>query len=250
VLILIAYLDEFGHIGPFISRADPKHKTHPAFGLGGIVLPSNKVRAFTTFFFKLKGALLAYEIEQAAVHPAQWEKKGAALFTIKNIEKYRELRNATNRILNWLSKNGGFVFYFGKEKVAGEMTLSSKGLYKSVLRESITRLNAEAETRGKDMLIILDESEEVMRKHLVEQAGYEMFGGDPRRRIVEPPIQAESHLYQTLQCADWICGLLGRLSAYELQPENYADFEPATKYFRERVKGVAVRSSLRRARRR
>ena len=34
-LLYIVYLDEFGHIGPFISHDHPTHKTHPIFGLGG-----------------------------------------------------------------------------------------------------------------------------------------------------------------------------------------------------------------------
>ena len=36
----IAYLDEFGHIGPYIRRSHEIHNTSPVFGLGGIVLPA------------------------------------------------------------------------------------------------------------------------------------------------------------------------------------------------------------------
>ena len=39
----ITYLDEFGHIGPFVSRDHPSHKTSPVFGLGGFVLPSDRI---------------------------------------------------------------------------------------------------------------------------------------------------------------------------------------------------------------
>jgi hypothetical protein len=35
VVLYIAYLDEFGHDGPFISRNHEKHNTSPVFGLGG-----------------------------------------------------------------------------------------------------------------------------------------------------------------------------------------------------------------------
>ena len=98
----IAYLDEFGHIGPYISHDHERHNTHPAFGLAGIVLPANKAREFSTFFYQLKSRLLAFEIENSGVHPAKWEKKGAQLYTTKNVLKYRELRQATNRFINKL----------------------------------------------------------------------------------------------------------------------------------------------------
>lgn len=29
----IAYLDEFGHIGPFVARNEPKYQESPVFGL-------------------------------------------------------------------------------------------------------------------------------------------------------------------------------------------------------------------------
>ena len=38
-LLYFAYLDEFGHIGPYIARDDPKHNDSPVFGLGGMILP-------------------------------------------------------------------------------------------------------------------------------------------------------------------------------------------------------------------
>ena len=44
------YLDEFGLIGPFVSRQDAKHNTSPIFGLGGIALPLEEVRSFSSFF--------------------------------------------------------------------------------------------------------------------------------------------------------------------------------------------------------
>ena len=37
-----AYLDEFGHIGPYISRTDPRYNDSPVFGLAGFVLPERQ----------------------------------------------------------------------------------------------------------------------------------------------------------------------------------------------------------------
>ena len=35
----IAYLDEFGHVGPYVSRADARHNDSPVFGLAGFIMP-------------------------------------------------------------------------------------------------------------------------------------------------------------------------------------------------------------------
>lgn len=63
--MLIAFMDEFGHIGPFAGRQDPKHNTSPVFGIGGIVLPANEVRNFSVWFYKQKCLRFAKEIESS-----------------------------------------------------------------------------------------------------------------------------------------------------------------------------------------
>ena len=60
-----AYLDEFGHIGPYVSRQDSKHNDSPVFGLAGFILPSERVRRFSTWFFQRKRELLSYEIKSS-----------------------------------------------------------------------------------------------------------------------------------------------------------------------------------------
>lgn len=87
-MLFVAYLDEFGHVGPYLAHDDPRHNTHPVFGLGGVVLPYPQVRRFSTFFFQLKNRLLEFELSRSGELPAKWEKKGSSLYTIRNIEKY------------------------------------------------------------------------------------------------------------------------------------------------------------------
>lgn len=246
-MLYVAYLDEFGHIGPYLSYNHPHHKTHPVFGLGGIVLPHNQVRNFATFFFKLKQNLLQFEIQKSCEHPARWEKKGASLYTTKNIEKYKELRIATFRIFHKIKSVGGFTFYVGIQKRRDENQHNSKQLFYSVLKEAIKRLDQECIERNSQLLIILDQQEDrVMRPGIVQSAAIEMFGGeDPRTTLQEPPIQAESHLYQTIQCADWICGIVGRLTCFECEPVHKSEFEWAKKYFGQRLEQISKRSSIR-----
>ena len=80
------------------------------------MLPSSRVRAFATWFYQLKCNLLQFEINNAGIPAYQWEKKGASLYTTTNVLKYRELRNATFRLLNRIERDGGIVFYVGIQK--------------------------------------------------------------------------------------------------------------------------------------
>ena len=85
-----AYLDEFGHIGPYVSKQHPKHNDSPVFGLAGFVLPFGRGREFGTWFFQRKCQLLSFEIRQSGEHPAQWEKKSSSLYTVRNVRAYRD----------------------------------------------------------------------------------------------------------------------------------------------------------------
>lgn len=244
-MLYIAYLDEFGHIGPYISHDHPKHKTHPAFGLGGVVLPYYQVRSFATFFFQLKNRLLAFEIQRDGTHPAKWEKKGSSLYRTQNIEKYPELRKATFRLINQINKLGGYAIYVGSEKPRKE-GIDSKQLFHTTLSEVIKRLDEECIARNDQFMLILDEQEEnVMRGEIVERTGIEMFGSNNRRHLIEPPVQAESHLYQTLQCADWLCGLFGRMAQLQFEPEHKSEFEWYETYFKTRLDAICKRSGIR-----
>jgi hypothetical protein len=246
----IAYLDEFGHIGPFVSREHPQHNTSPVFGLGGFMLPASKVRAFATWFYQLKCNLLRFEIDRDGIPAYQWEKKGAALYTTTNVLKYRELRNATFRLMNRIERDEGMVFYVGLQKTRSLESHNPKNLYRAVLRESIKRIDQFCAVRNAHFQIILDElkNQDDFRTQIVSEASIQMFGGEPRTTMIEPPLQAESHLFQTLQCADWLCGLIGRVGCYQVQPEEYQALEWTAKYFIHRLNRVAPSSGIRRER--
>jgi hypothetical protein len=243
----IAYLDEFGHIGPFISRSHQKHNASPVFGLGGIVLPVARVRSFASWFYRLKRNLLAFEIERAGMPAYQWEKKGASLYTTTNVLRYGELRRATDRLLNRVQKDNGMVFYVGLEKTRLPEEHNPKRLYHAVLREAIKRLDHFCRRSRSQFMIVIDEQAEPdFRAEIVSEASREMFGDARRSRMIEPPIQAESHLFQTLQCADWICGLVGRFGSYLVAPGEYEDLVWVPKYFSHRLRRVAPISGIRR----
>jgi len=230
-----------------MGRNKPKFNESPVFGLGGIIIPAREVRSFATWFYQLKLNLLGWEIKNSGEAPYWWEKKGAQLYTTRNIHAYRELRVATNRLLNKIDSVGGKCVYVGLEKYSTPEEHNAKSVYLAVLREAIKRVDQFCERENRQWLLLMDEQERShFRKQIVSAASISMFGPDQRTRLIEPPIQAESHLFQTLQCADWICGLVGRLGARVCRPDEYADLDWAVTYFQQRLNKVAPFSAFRR----
>ncbi len=93
-------------------------------------------------------------------------------------------------------------------------------------------------------MVLLDEQKagDEWRMRNVEACTLAMFEDKDQkcRTLIEPPLQGESHLFQTLQCADWICGLVGRLTAYSVAAAEYPDWDIFGKYFSERIAKVSL----------
>lgn len=240
--MLIAFHDEFGHCGPFIARSDKKHNTSPVFGLAGYVMPHDQVRGFATFFFQLKSHILSHELKASGVHPATWEKKGSELINSKNIKKYSSVRDGVNRLLNELYKRNGRIVYYGREKYQLPSDSNSRGLYTTVLSHTIRSIDRYAGQRRSHFMMILDQHQD--RLKLLEAASKTMFGGNPARYLMEPPFEVESHLYQTVQAADWIATLVGRIEAFRVAPDQYSDWEWAERLYGPKVQRLATHSSM------
>ena len=243
------YLDEFGHVGPYVSKNDPRHKTSPIFGLGGFYLPVSQVRTFSSFFYNLKNDLLKYDLDNSEIPPYQWEKKGATLFREKNVKKYPELRRAAFRIFREIESRKGSIFYVGLKKYLEPEEFNSEKLYLSVLSESIKRLDGIFLNKG-SFSIVMDQVCPMgkmanLRTNVVAKASLEMYGENHRRSLIEPPLQVESNLYQTIQCADWICALIGRLYAYRVSPNEYPENKCFELYFYDRLKKISKRCGIR-----
>jgi hypothetical protein len=240
------FLDELGHIGPFISRSHPRYNASPVFGMGGMILPEDSVRPFAMWFFQLKNNLLGFEIKKARAHPATWEKKGTSLFTAKAVRRYPAVRGAGKRIINRISAFGGHVFYYGREKYQSATDSHAVGLHKTVLSHCIRRVNALCAQKRQYFMMILDQHSS--RADLLETAAKTMFGDDPAPRLLEPPFEVESHLYQTAQAADWIAAILGHLWAYRLRPVEYHDLAIFETFFGRLIDGAASHSAVERIR--
>lgn len=246
-LIYIAYLDEFGHVGPYVSRGDPRHNDSPVFGFAGFLMPAEEVRAFGTWFFQRKCELLAHELARSGRHPAVWEKKGSSLYRAASLARYPALRSATNRLLNRIVRTRGRVFYVGVRK-KDPARHDSNALYAEMLRDAVGRIDAfcrEDCDPAARFLLALDEHPS--RDTVLTEVARDMYGrGETRRRLIEPPFHLESHRYQTVQAADWIAALVGRLGAFRTEPDVWPENEVFRRYFEDRLVAVQVRSDIRR----
>lgn len=243
----VAYLDEFGHVGQYVSRNHPRYKTHPAFGFAGLMLPATEIREFAIYFYKLKCQLLAFDLanDNPKNLPAyQWEKKGSQLYALRNVTKYEQLRRSTFRLLSHIEKIGGHVFYTGEHKTTDPDAHDSTETFKRQLLQSVRKIDRFCAQSGSTFMLMLDEQRagNEWRETNVEVCTLAMFedASEKCRALIEPPIQAESHLFQTIQCADWICGLIGRLTALLVAPDEYPELEPFDKYFSDRIAKVTM----------
>lgn len=210
-------------------------------------MPLDQVREFGTWFYQRKQDLLRFEIERSGHHPATWEKKGASLYTVKNVTKYQELRKFTFRLFNQIHNRGGFLFYVGGTKPHSPEEHNPNQIYRFALREAIKRLDqhcAEDCAPSKKFLIILDEH--AQRDELITEAAIAMYNpAEPRRHLIEPPFQVESHRYQTMQAADWIAGLVGRVGAFWKAPTEFPENKVFMDYFEGRLNQRSKRSGIR-----
>lgn len=232
--MLIAYLDEFGHVGPYVSKDDPSHKTHPAFGYAGFVLPVDSVRSFGGFFEYSKENLLRWEIERAGAHPRRWEKKGSSLLTSRNYHNYGKtsIVPVLNRLNRRLRKEGGAPVFFGQVKEVGlpeAISETPSGRSEHMLINAVRQLASFADRKGERIMIFLDAVDSAPRLHAVQVlGGYIYKASEPAlRRVVEVPMQLESKHYGNVQYADWIAAIVSRASDFHLTPGSEFSWAPS-----------------------
>lgn len=177
--------------------------------------------------------MLAYEIDRAGAHARRWEKKGASLLTTRNYDKYgKEIVRTLKRLSFRLKQLDGRTFYFGQEKPIGsakETGESSTDRSGHALRQAILRLSQYADERGQSLLIFTDAVDNGPRlEAVIASATFIYSASRPElRRVMEVPMQLESHLYGTTQYADWVCAMLSRASHHHLVSDSEFGWAPA-----------------------
>ena len=81
--MLIAYIDEVGEAGAYVSKTHKRYNTSPAFGYAGFILPADSVRGFSRHVADVKKEIHAYPHGDAshADYNPQWERKGSEAFS-------------------------------------------------------------------------------------------------------------------------------------------------------------------------
>lgn len=232
--MLVAYLDEFGHVGPYIHDDHKKYCQHPFFGYAGFVVPAEHARRLGSTFHKAKKDLFLTEIQKSD-RPNQWERKGSDFFSTGSIQTHPQQVRVFNRLLDSLRDHKGHVFYYGEQKPIGTLkqTKQEPGERTRIaLEQTINRLCTHAEKMEQELLIIMDQITDKSRKEIVAQMySHVYWRSKPHvehpemRRIIDAPLHVESNMNSAIQFADWICALIARLShsmLYEHSPFHWA----------------------------
>lgn len=141
-----------------------------------------------------------------------------------------------NRVLSKLEELDTKVVFYGQEKPRGtncETGESESSRYEHAMKQTIQRINWTL-PQDEHHLMVLDKQGPRERMEIFASTAAFMFSNQDASKLLEPPLEVESHLYQTVQCADWICALLGRISAFKYDPE-FSEFDWSIKYFGARL---------------
>lgn len=220
--MLLAYIDEIGETGAFVSKTHPRFNTSPAFGYAGFVLPAAEARRFGMWFTEEKRKVYAADIA-ASGHPAQWEKKGSAIFRAVTLNNYPQQIRVFNSLVRRLRSVGGSLFYHVDEKPLGtpnQTHLDTDAREAMAMKETLNRLARHAESHDKHLLVMMDQVNEKQRIQRMPTMYAHMFsradGFEEMKRIIEPPMHLDSAVSANIQFADWVAACVSRAVDYQL----------------------------------
>lgn len=218
----MAYIDEVGEAGAFVSREHPRFNTSPAFGYAGFVVPVDAARRFGMWFTEEKRKLFASEIA-ASTNPAQWERKGASIFRPATPRKYPQQLRVFSALVRRLRSVGGSLFYYVDEKPIGtpkQTSLDADDRESRAIKETLNRLARHADSQDRSLLVIMDQVNEKQRLSRIPSMYAHMFSRAgsfaEMHRLVEPPMHLDSSVSSNVQFADWIAACVGRAVDYQL----------------------------------
>jgi len=245
-LVLLAYLDEFGHIGPYISLEHRKYNQHPAFGYAGFVVPASNVREFGASFEHFKERQFRAAIRESGANPHGWERKGAEMFTTGSFNKYPENMEMVSHLVQRLHQLGGRTYFYGQVKPVGsekETGESARARNGHALQQSLIWLAAYADAQNERLLVFVDRTDRAVREAAIDDMAKAIYGKlrPELSRIVQVPTELESHRYGTIQFADWLAAAVSRASHYHLAYGSEFSWAPAQ--FRRIFADSAIRQS-------
>lgn len=224
--MLLAYIDEVGETGAFVSREHNRYNTSPAFGYAGFIIPEHKARYFGSLFQKDKNALFAKELAEAE-HPGRWEKKGADLFRPETHLKYPMQLRVFTGLVRHVTSLGGRLFYYADQKPLGSpKQVAPLGGTEPVdretaaMQETLNRIARYAKTKNSNVMVVIDQINEKTRAERLPRMYSHILGRaadfPEMRRIIEPPMHVDSKLSANIQFADWVAACVTRAVDYQL----------------------------------
>lgn len=230
--MLLAYIDEIGEPGAYVSKDHPRFNTSPAFGYAGFVIPENNARAFGRVFTEEKRRQFANELI-GIEHVGRWERKGSDIFTPNAWGEYRSQIRTFRGLVNYLSNLNGKLFYFAEQKEKGtenQVFLTRAQRETSALQESINRLCRYAAGQHSNLLIMMDQINERQRAEQVSRTYAHIFARSKdfpeMESAVEPPMHIDSALSSNIQFADWVAAATSRAIDRQLEPESVFGWIP------------------------
>lgn len=227
--MLLAYLDEIGAPGAFVSPSHPRFADSPAFGYGGFIIPEDKARVFGAYFAEAKKRLFKNEIPEGQ-DPGRWEKKGASLLYARVCEERPQNLRVFNSLIGSLRGMGGHLFYYVDEKPVGTPKQTNTGpaeferREQSAMYEALNRIARHADKADQSVMVMMDQINEKSRKQRLPQMYAHILGRaadfEEMRRIIEPPMHIDSTLSANIQFADWVCALVKRAVESQLVPNS------------------------------
>ena len=221
-VMFLAYIDEVGETGAFVSRIDTRYNTSPAFGYAGFVVPAAASRRFGQWFAEEKRKVFATEIA-ASAHPAQWERKGSSIFRERAAANYPQQIRVFNALVRRLRSVGGNLFYYVDEKPIGtprQTSLDTEAREAHAMRETLNRLATAVDGHDAHLLVMLDQVNEKQRVARMPAMYAHLFSRAAEfpemKRLLEPPMHLDSAVSSNIQFADWVAACVGRAVDYQL----------------------------------
>lgn len=231
--MLLAYIDEIGETGAFVSKTDARFKTSPAFGYAGFVIPAESARKFGSIFVQEKRSLFATDLV-GVENPGRWERKGADIFRPSTHENYPQQLRVFNGLVKCAVDLGASLFYYADEKPLGtpkQTQLDTEARETAAMRETLNRLCSHADHGEQNLMVLIDQINESQRaKRLPNMYGHILSRTADRqemRRIIEPPMHVDSTLSANIQFADWIAAAMTRAIEYQLIENSPYDWIPS-----------------------
>ncbi|MBO0594093.1 DUF3800 domain-containing protein [Nesterenkonia sp. E16_7] len=248
--MLLAYIDEIGEPGAFVSRDHARYKTSAAFGYAGFILPDWSARLFGQTFTNEKRTAFKTEVG-AAPNPGAWEKKGSDIFRAKMKPEYAYQLRVVNGLVGALRARKGHLFYYAAEKNRGtpkQVTISVEERRMNALRQTVNRLARYADKKQENLLVMMDSVQEKERRDNVQQMYAHIFSRSASHRemarVSEPPMHIDSALSSNIQFADWIASLVGRAIDYQLIHDSAFDWVASGSHFPNVFRSFTYESKL------